>query len=472
MAAFDLLYAIAAAFAAVLAFGWFYGPRSAIAVVPTLAVLGAWLVFALDIALPVSDGWAVYLGGAAFPLLLVAVTVRAWGGGGYRSLGLRRGSTPYRILLLSALLVGVYLLFNLEPGLVFGVRTAPSPGAGDFALYFLTTPLLVLGQEAVFRGFFLSRLAERVPLSRSLFASAGLFALTALNPFVVADLSLGGLGEYLFLNVVTAVLLGLVAGIYFYRADWSLLGPFVFRTGVLWAAFFLPWSPSAPWATVFVFDLLALGAVFALVYVLLEEPRYRARHYLGEPMNPRRRRLIAGVRARRETLRTGIAVVAVAVVLVLVLPPLVRGNGSPVRFDAIATGSMVPTLSVGTLVVIVPIPAASDIHVGEIVAYNAPYLSTAGPVVHRVVAIRNSSSGPIFTFKGDHNPTPDPRPVVFSQVVGRVVADAPLLGDFVLSPALSASVIAGIVLLAAYVSTPGPKLRRRPLIPLRGDELR
>jgi signal peptidase I len=471
MSSWQLLYVILSAAGITAALAFALGRTYGYVFVPILAILSGWTVFILGSTLPLVFYPLLYTAGAGVLVLLFFAVGRGWEGSRWSTLGFRLGAAPTRTLVVSGACVGLYVFFTLEPGLVFGASLVPSPLVAWFAAYVLAGPILVLGQEAVFRGYLLTKLSERISMTRAVFVSAGLFALGSFDPFTFFSLSLTGLGETLFLSVVTTFLLGVVASLYFYRGDWSLLGPWSLRTGILWLGALLPWTVTAPWPAIFIFQMMALGAILAILYGLIPEPRYRARHYFGEPLNPHRRRLLAEVRSRREATRTGLGVTVAVVALLLLAPPLVESPSAPVRFEAIATGSMVPTLPIGTLVVITPVASASAVHVGDIVAYNAPYLSTVGPVVHRVVAIHENGSTLEFTFKGDHNQRPDPRPVVFSQIVGRVIGEVPVLGYFVLAPVLTASVVAGIVLLAAFWSTPagGRRRRRRPLLPLTPD---
>ncbi|HLM90826.1 MAG TPA: signal peptidase I [Thermoplasmata archaeon] len=451
------------------AFRHSWWPWSAAAITVLLAML-------YDALSSLAVGSWFYLGYALFataPLLVFLVYVRfaerarpfAFG------LTLPQGQTR-RMVALALVLAGVYFVLTLEPGFLQGFTVPGLLDPETFAVFFLTTPLIALGQEAVFRGYFLTKVAGRHPFRHALFASSALFAVVSLNPFLFAEFSFISQVPTLFLTVGTGFVLGIFLGLFFYKAHWSLLGPWVFRSVVLGISLLFPVAVRGlGWETVFVLDLIALTAVIVVVFVGLREPRFEARHYLDEPLQPRRRTLLARARARRRAIPL-VVVLGVAVLLVAFAGPIGSVTSrAPVRVLAIETGSMAPTFDRGTLVLIETVGGPSDLEVGDIVAYNAPYLSPNGPVVHRIVAIHLNGSQEVFTFKGDANPSPDPRPVVFSQVVGKVVTYVPYLGYLVLSPELSVSILLMLVLFGFYRGSPDatPVRRRRPVFPLRRE---
>jgi signal peptidase I len=436
-----------------------------------LAVLASGVAF--DLAVPALVGLpylVAFLLWTFAPLAIFYAYVKVGEGGHPERYGLSlpRGEIG-QIVALALVLDGIYLLLTLEPGLLQGFLV---PGLVDpitFALIFLTTPVLVLGQEAIFRGYLLTRLSGRYPFRVGLFASAALFAFSGVNPFLLAELPATELAPIIFLNILSTFVMGIFLGLFFYKTNWNLLGPWVWRSVILGGSLLFPVvALGAASTTLFVLELIGYGAAIILVYYARQEPRYQARHYLDEPEQPRRRTLLQRTRARRQ-LVPFVLVVGVAVVLVAFAGPVGDvSSHSPVRVLAIATGSMVPTFERGTLVLIEAVAGPSDVHVGDIYAYTAPYLSSLGPVVHRVIAIRLNGTQLQFTFKGDANPSPDPRPVLFSQIVGQAVAWVPYLGYLILSPELTVAIVLALVIVGLYRSSPTGDHRRRarPLIPL------
>ncbi|QDP97954.1 signal peptidase I [Microlunatus elymi] len=122
-----------------------------------------------------------------------------------------------------------------------------------------------------------------------------------------------------------------------------------------------------------------------------------------------------------------VAVVALAVALT-VLPALVGGQTLTVL-----SGSMQPRLPVGSVVVNKPADVAT-LQRGDIVTYAIGDTL----ITHRIVAIKQSSDGPVFTTRGDANNADDTAPVHAAQLRGRLWYDVPYIGtvrNFVLSKA-------------------------------------
>jgi len=84
---------------------------------------------------------------------------------------------------------------------------------------------------------------------------------------------------------------------------------------------------------------------------------------------------------------------------------------------AVVSGSMVPTIGVGDVVLV---KLGSSVRVGDVIAYRWG----DEVVVHRVIKVVRGG----FVTKGDANPSPDPFVVKPSWVLGRVVATVPKVG--------------------------------------------
>lgn len=123
---------------------------------------------------------------------------------------------------------------------------------------------------------------------------------------------------------------------------------------------------------------------------------------------------------------------------------------------AIATGSMEPSVSVGSLAVCAPVGGRAPVE-GEVVAYER-----AGTVVvHRVVSVSGDGS---LVCKGDRNDEPDPGTVRAEALVGRLVLSVPAAGAALcaLAEHRAQAVCALVVLDAALCLLPGAAIPRRP----------
>jgi signal peptidase len=112
-----------------------------------------------------------------------------------------------------------------------------------------------------------------------------------------------------------------------------------------------------------------------------------------------------------------------AVLAVAVLVPRIAG-ATPYT---VLTGSMRPHYPPGTLVVVKPIDT-DDLRNGDVATYQ---ISSGDPEVatHRIVAIGVDLKGErVFTFQGDANNAPDPKPVLPVQIRGKLWYAVPYLG--------------------------------------------
>jgi len=346
-------------------------------------------------------------------------------------------------------LVALQAVVLLEPGFGYGFTRVPLLDPRTFGFSLALAPLTALGEESVFRGYIFGRLLAPGRFAAALAVSTGLFAVASTNLSILPRLGPVELGTYLLTTTATAFALGLLLGFYYYRTSRNLYGPFLFRTGILLTASFSPIvALTSGWEISFLVALLSDGVVLLVLLASVREPKLVARAYLGETFGPKRDRFL-GVLRRRHTIREAALAVALAVVCIAAsVGGVEAGLGTTHPFLAIATGSMVPTLVRGDLVVIQH-AAVSQIAIGTIIAYRSTCLPS--PVVHRVIAISVGANGTTYTTKGDANPSPDRCPVPYSAVLGRVVSIVPYLGMFVLAPELTAAVAAVAVVTAMLI---------------------
>ena len=98
----------------------------------------------------------------------------------------------------------------------------------------------------------------------------------------------------------------------------------------------------------------------------------------------------------------------------------------PFETMVVQSGSMRPTLPVGS-VVIYRHESASEVKVGQVILFGAPS-DTAVLVSHRVYAIVDGPKGEYFVTKGDANPEPDNWRIAAVGSGWYAVADVPLVG--------------------------------------------
>lgn len=99
------------------------------------------------------------------------------------------------------------------------------------------------------------------------------------------------------------------------------------------------------------------------------------------------------------------------------------------RLEAVRSGSMTPTYSVGSMLVVKTVDP-SDVRVGMPLSF----ITTDGSTIetHRVIQVLTDKNGLSFRTKGDANLVPDPDPVPASAVRGSVNWSVPYIGELML----------------------------------------
>jgi signal peptidase len=414
-------------------------------------------------ALTVAETYAAYAAlYASLLAMLIIVVKRAEGSGidkyGFITFG-RRASL--KVIGTAVLLTAVFLLVSTEPGFIFGFTRLASPSILVFGFFLFTAPLVAFAEEALFRGYIFKRLAGTGSTSYALLVSSALYAILLTNPHALGELNVSGVVQYLFTNTFAAFVLGIVMCLYFYKSGWSLLGPVVMRTGLLLQSNLSPLLPNTPsWEFTFVFEVMGSAAVIAVLNAAIREPKFLARKYLDLKTGPKRLRFLQRARIRRGAQRTLMSAAVLGIVVISCIVGFQAALGSTLHLVAIPTGSMRPTLYPGTLVVVQSVSSPAQIKVGDIIEFAPSYFN--GSIVHRVISEKQvSAEGAYYTTKGDNNTSPDPMPIPFNSVSGKVVFEVPYLGFLVLSPPLDIALVAFLLMSSLL----GSSLRKPKLTP-------
>jgi signal peptidase I len=91
----------------------------------------------------------------------------------------------------------------------------------------------------------------------------------------------------------------------------------------------------------------------------------------------------------------------------------------------IYSGSMEPTVKVGSLLLSRPVDA-NDLRVGDIITYRSPGNNTT--LTHRILDMRQEDGEWAFKTKGDASLGPDPNEVILRGQVTKMAFDIPYLG--------------------------------------------
>ena len=158
---------------------------------------------------------------------------------------------------------------------------------------------------------------------------------------------------------------------------------------------------------------------------------------MEHPPRERRRSLLGAVGSVLLTISAAAGMVAVIAVVV--------GACWGIRPVVVISGSMDPTLPVGSMVFIRTVPAAG-VHPGDIVTVRRQDGGT-GLITHRVVAAATSRGVTTLRLRGDANAVEDPAPYR-TTTVGRFLFDVPGVGG----AALFARTPLGLIAIALYVA--------------------
>jgi signal peptidase len=116
-----------------------------------------------------------------------------------------------------------------------------------------------------------------------------------------------------------------------------------------------------------------------------------------------------------------LAVIVGALAVVLVVPRAVHGAALTVL-----TGSMTPTIPVGSTVIVQPVDPGT-LRVGDVITFQTDP-GKASYITHRIVAIHDDTKPVTLTTKGDANRGADIKPVPITAVRGKVLFHVPYLG--------------------------------------------
>ncbi len=394
-------------------------------------------------ALTIDESYVGFIAvqGALLSLLLLAARLE---GRPLRDFGFTVRGPLVQPLAFSVLLVMLYLALSIDPGFLFGFGRVPPVPVWAFGYILLSAPVVAVAEAGLFFGYLFRTLSQAVSLRAAILLSAGAFSLYSTNFTIFPLLGPTGAVEYVFSTSLVEFVLGIVLALYFYKSQWSLLGPVTLLSGVVAASALLPVGVTFPtWEVAFASALISEAVLLLVVGLGLKEPRLQALRYLGERIGPRRYRFRNRARDRQGArgLLVSAAVVGVVAISMGYGLPAVLGTSQPLL--AIATGSMVPTLERGTLVVIEHV-APSAITVGTIIAFSVSCLPS--PTVHRVIRVVSSGPNWVYQTKGDANPAQDPCTVPYSAVHGAVVLYVPYVGFLILDPLFAGAVIVLLLL--------------------------
>jgi signal peptidase I len=387
----------------------------------------------------------------AVPIAVIGIAVLAVSleGRTWRDLGFFLRGRLSDTLAFTSLLTMVFLALRYDPGFFYGFGAVPGPDPIEFGVLLLGAPLIALAEVTFFVGYLFRTLTEVISFRSAILLSAAAFALYSTNIAGVTPLGLSGAIPILFQTTMVAFVLGIALALYSYKSQWSLVGPLAVLAAMIALTDLVPVAVTFPnWGVNFATAIGANAAILVIVGLGLRETRLQSLQYLGERIGPRRHRFRE--HWRRERSNRGLVATCAAVGVVALTfgygLPTVLGTSQPIL--AIATGSMVPTLPPGTLVVIEHV-APSSIRVGTIIAFSVDCLPS--PTVHRVIRIVSTGPNWVYQTKGDANDAQDPCTVPYADVHGAMLTSVEYAGYLILDPLFAGSIVVLILLVPVVV---------------------
>ena len=140
--------------------------------------------------------------------------------------------------------------------------------------------------------------------------------------------------------------------------------------------------------------------------------------------------------------------------LALLVTPISQVVGG-LQLLAVMSGSMEPSIHVGGIVGVRPVPA-SELQVGDVITFvntSSPDI----PITHRIVDLENRAGQTVITTKGDANDTVDAVTTTPNRAVGRVEFTAPWLGYLMVW--LASPLAKGAILAISVIGFALPSIR-------------
>jgi len=135
--------------------------------------------------------------------------------------------------------------------------------------------------------------------------------------------------------------------------------------------------------------------------------------------------------------------------------------GTSTPFYVVSSGSMVPTLAIGDIIIVNGGIDFDELNIGDIIVFDEPK-SRSKVIVHRVKEIHEASTRRIVT-KGDHNFASDDWLVTSEDFLGEVIFTIPRIGYLttILAPPMNYILIVMVVItifvLEIRSNRPGPE---------------
>jgi len=202
----------------------------------------------------------------------------------FKKQGFKAPTNTRKTVIISLIFVGYYIFVILVPGAIFGFSLRSIPDIPFIAFNIARAVAIAIVTESVFRGYIFKNLVGNHGFFTSLYLSSIMFGLHRYDdPVSIINLLNMTANEIItdvvFIEVLPAFVAGLFLGYMFYKMNWSLLGPIIFRVGIL---IYFPLSPitvGMQWWMGLTFEIVAYAGLILIVDSIIKEPKYRRKKY-------------------------------------------------------------------------------------------------------------------------------------------------------------------------------------------------
>ncbi|MEM3073744.1 MAG: signal peptidase I [Nitrososphaerales archaeon] len=138
-----------------------------------------------------------------------------------------------------------------------------------------------------------------------------------------------------------------------------------------------------------------------------------------------------------------VAYVSITIILVIVFwASLTFALGTSNPAYVVSSGSMIPALNVGDIIIVKDKDTFQSLKVGDIIVFHSPS-GDGRVIVHRIYSMASDQYGVAIYTKGDNNYAPDSWVVRESHYIGKVILTLPYIGRItsIIQPPLNSFLI-------------------------------
>jgi membrane protease YdiL (CAAX protease family) len=248
-----------------------------------LIVFGLWQIYyvihifipEIQVSYTYAFYFAIYLASLAIFIFLVKLRKST-----LSEYGFKEPANTNRCLIVSVFSITFYLAVTLLPGFIWGFSSPPYPNTFFYFVFTIVNAIIVsLITESIFRGYIFKNIIDKYGFFASLYASSVMFSLYQIPIPTLTAMSPDRIITYIFTDIIPTFAAGIFLGFFFYKTGWSLLGPIIFRTGILLYLFLPPIMATPPWWMKLTFEVTAYACLIILLEATVKEPKFLRRKY-------------------------------------------------------------------------------------------------------------------------------------------------------------------------------------------------